>query len=233
MRSAHHGARHTSLHAADPCACWEQPAHLSAGRRSCRTRRRRRRNRICTFNSLGLPPGGCRRRIEGAGLVSALSGGRARLRAVGHRTRRSCRIFGACCYDRYSCGRHAGARFSKRRQAAAEWQTWVDAAICGTVADKTSLADELSRRWRVDEISECRYSWRGSNDVRGRYHGARAVLAGRAYAYGLGAAGEAGVARAVEILRADLVRTLKLLGCAAIAELDQSYIDVPADWPRE
>jgi isopentenyl diphosphate isomerase/L-lactate dehydrogenase-like FMN-dependent dehydrogenase len=74
---------------------------------------------------------------------------------------------------------------------------------------------------------------RGSDIVKALCLGARAVLAGRAYAYGLGAAGEAGVARAVEILRADLVRTLKLLGCASIAELDQSYIDVPADWQRQ
>ncbi len=57
-------------------------------------------------------------------------------------------------------------------------------------------------------------------------------MAGRAYAYGLGAAGGAGVARAIEILRADLIRTLKLLGCGSIAELDQSYIDVPAAWLR-
>ena len=33
------------------------------------------------------------------------------------------------------------------------------------------------------------------------------------YAYGLAAAGEAGVTRALEILRADVDRTLKLLGC--------------------
>ena len=71
---------------------------------------------------------------------------------------------------------------------------------------------------------------RGSDIVKALCLGARAVLAGRAYAYGLGAAGEAGVARAVEILRADLVRTLKLLGCASIGELNRSYIDVPADW---
>src|SRR5256885_4002038 len=74
---------------------------------------------------------------------------------------------------------------------------------------------------------------RGSDIVKALCLGARAVMVGRAYAYGLGAAGEAGVARAVEILRADLVRTLKLLGCATIAELDQSYINVPAGWPRE
>jgi L-lactate dehydrogenase (cytochrome) len=72
---------------------------------------------------------------------------------------------------------------------------------------------------------------RGSDIVKALCLGARAVLVGRAYAYGLGAAGGAGVARAIEILRSDLVRTLKLLGCPSIAELDQSYVDVPADWP--
>ncbi|MBI4486064.1 MAG: alpha-hydroxy-acid oxidizing protein, partial [Acidobacteria bacterium] len=50
--------------------------------------------------------------------------------------------------------------------------------------------------------------------------------------YGLGAAGGPGVARAVEILRTDLVRTLKLLGCASLAELDHSFVDVAPDWTR-
>jgi isopentenyl diphosphate isomerase/L-lactate dehydrogenase-like FMN-dependent dehydrogenase len=72
---------------------------------------------------------------------------------------------------------------------------------------------------------------RGSDIVKAVCLGARAVMVGRAYAYGLSAAGGAGVARAIAILRADLVRTLKLLGCASVAELDRSYIDVPADWP--
>jgi len=71
---------------------------------------------------------------------------------------------------------------------------------------------------------------RGSDIVKALCLGARAVMVGRAYAYGLGAAGGSGVARAIEILRTDLVRTLKLLGCASIAELDRSYVDVPADW---
>jgi isopentenyl diphosphate isomerase/L-lactate dehydrogenase-like FMN-dependent dehydrogenase len=63
--------------------------------------------------------------------------------------------------------------------------------------------------------------------------GARAVLIGRAYAYGLAAAGQAGVARALAILREDLERTLKLLGCPSIAALDGSYVDVPLAWNRE
>jgi L-lactate dehydrogenase (cytochrome) len=74
---------------------------------------------------------------------------------------------------------------------------------------------------------------RGSDIAKALCLGARAVLVGRAYAYGLGAAGEAGVARAIEILRADLTRTLKLLGCASVANLDRSFVDVPADWIRK
>jgi L-lactate dehydrogenase (cytochrome) len=65
---------------------------------------------------------------------------------------------------------------------------------------------------------------RGADIVKALCLGARAVLCGRAYAYGLAAAGEAGVARAIEILRADLERTLRLLGCPSIAALDRSYI---------
>jgi isopentenyl diphosphate isomerase/L-lactate dehydrogenase-like FMN-dependent dehydrogenase len=74
---------------------------------------------------------------------------------------------------------------------------------------------------------------RGSDIIKALCLGARAVLVGRAYAYGLGAAGGAGVARAIEILRADLVRTLKLLGCPSVAELDSSYVDVPTGWLRK
>src|SRR6202522_4763516 len=71
---------------------------------------------------------------------------------------------------------------------------------------------------------------RGTDIVKALCLGARAVLCGRAYAYGLAAAGEAGVNRAIEILRTDLDRTLRLLGCASVAELNRSYINVPASW---
>jgi L-lactate dehydrogenase (cytochrome) len=66
---------------------------------------------------------------------------------------------------------------------------------------------------------------RGSDIVKALCLGARAVLIGRAYAYGMAAAGDAGVARSLEILRADLERTLKLLGCASVRELDRSYVN--------
>jgi isopentenyl diphosphate isomerase/L-lactate dehydrogenase-like FMN-dependent dehydrogenase len=73
---------------------------------------------------------------------------------------------------------------------------------------------------------------RGSDIVKAICLGARAALVGRAYAYGLAAAGQAGVARALAILRADVERTLKLLGCPSIAALDGSYVEAPAAWHR-
>ena len=73
---------------------------------------------------------------------------------------------------------------------------------------------------------------RGSDIVKALCLGARAVLVGRAYAYGLGAAGGAGVARAIDILRTDVIRTLTLLGRGSVRELDRSLVDVPAEWTR-
>jgi isopentenyl diphosphate isomerase/L-lactate dehydrogenase-like FMN-dependent dehydrogenase len=72
---------------------------------------------------------------------------------------------------------------------------------------------------------------RGSDIAKAICLGARAVLIGRAYAYGLTAAGGPGVTRAIEILKADLDRTLKLLGCTSIAALNRSYVQVP--WETE
>jgi L-lactate dehydrogenase (cytochrome) len=72
---------------------------------------------------------------------------------------------------------------------------------------------------------------RGGDIIKAICLGARAVLVGRAYAYGLAAAGAPGVTRAIAILRADVERTMKLLGCASLSDLDQTYVDVPRDWP--
>jgi L-lactate dehydrogenase (cytochrome) len=73
---------------------------------------------------------------------------------------------------------------------------------------------------------------RGSDIVKAICLGARAVLIGRGYAYGLGAAGHAGVTRALTILWDDVERTLRLLGCASVAELNSSFVDFPANWRR-
>ena len=71
---------------------------------------------------------------------------------------------------------------------------------------------------------------RGGDIAKALCLGANAVLLGRAYAYGLAAAGDAGVERALEILRADLMRTMKLLGVATIADLKPELVRLPPDF---
>jgi L-lactate dehydrogenase (cytochrome) len=71
---------------------------------------------------------------------------------------------------------------------------------------------------------------RGTDVAKAVAMGARTVLCGRAYAYGLAAAGKAGVDRAIQILRTDLERTLRLLGCPSVVALDRSYVNVPKSW---
>lgn len=71
---------------------------------------------------------------------------------------------------------------------------------------------------------------RGGDVVKALCLGARAVLCGRAYAYGLAAAGHAGVARAIQILKTDVERTMRLLGCSSVDELDPSYVIYPKKW---
>ena len=71
---------------------------------------------------------------------------------------------------------------------------------------------------------------RGSDVVKALCLGAKAVLIGRAYAYGLGAAGGEGVSRTIDILRSGIVRTMKLLGSASVRDLDRSFVKMPAEW---
>ena len=71
---------------------------------------------------------------------------------------------------------------------------------------------------------------RGSDIVKAICLGARAVLVGRAYAFGLAAAGKPGVTRALEILRQDVERTLRLLGCSSVSALNSSYLNIPKHW---
>jgi L-lactate dehydrogenase (cytochrome) len=54
--------------------------------------------------------------------------------------------------------------------------------------------------------------------------GAQFTLVGRAYLYGLMAGGRAGVDRAIEILRDQVVRTMKLLQVSSVAELNPGHV---------
>ena len=65
---------------------------------------------------------------------------------------------------------------------------------------------------------------RGSDAVKALALGARAVLIGRPYVYGLASAGQAGVERALDILKAEIDRTLALIGVPRVDDLDRSAI---------
>lgn len=65
---------------------------------------------------------------------------------------------------------------------------------------------------------------RGTDVVKALALGARAVMAGRPWFYGLAAGGEEGVVATYELLRAEIDRTLALLGRPRAAELDRSVV---------
>jgi L-lactate dehydrogenase (cytochrome) len=64
----------------------------------------------------------------------------------------------------------------------------------------------------------------GQDIMRAIALGARACLSGRAYIYGLGAGGQAGVARAIEIMRNELSVSMALTGITGIDKIDRSVI---------
>lgn len=73
---------------------------------------------------------------------------------------------------------------------------------------------------------------RGVHVLKALALGAKACSAGRPYLYGLGAAGEAGAARALAILRGEIERDMALLGAARIADLNERMVrEVGGSWP--
>ena len=65
---------------------------------------------------------------------------------------------------------------------------------------------------------------RGTHVLKALALGATACSTGRGYLYGLGAGGEAGVDRALTILRDEVERGLALLGCVRARNLDERYV---------
>ncbi len=65
---------------------------------------------------------------------------------------------------------------------------------------------------------------RGVHVLKALALGATACSAGRPYLFGLGAGGEAGVDRALEILRTDIERDIRILGCRNVGEVDANRI---------
>jgi len=66
----------------------------------------------------------------------------------------------------------------------------------------------------------------GQDVMRALALGAKSCMIGRAYVYGLGAAGEAGVAKAIEILAKELTTTMGLCGVNTVAEIGDHVLAV-------
>jgi len=66
----------------------------------------------------------------------------------------------------------------------------------------------------------------GQDVMRALALGAKSCMIGRAYAYGLGAGGQAGVEKAIDIIRKELLTTMGLCGVNTIAEIDDHVLAV-------
>jgi L-lactate dehydrogenase (cytochrome) len=93
--------------------------------------------------------------------------------------------------------------------------------VAGTFSLLPAIADAVGGRAEVICDGGVR---RGSDIVKAVAAGATAAMAGRAYLYGLGAAGERGVDRVLGWLRDDVIRTMTLLGARTPGELDRSLL---------
>ena len=92
--------------------------------------------------------------------------------------------------------------------------------VAGTISVLPEVVDAVGDRVEVLLDGGIR---RGSDVVKALCLGAKAVLVGRAYAYGLAAGGRDGVERALQILRADVTRTMNLLGVHDVRELSTEF----------
>ena len=72
---------------------------------------------------------------------------------------------------------------------------------------------------------------RGSDVLKGLALGADAIAVGRATLYGVGAAGEAGASRALEILESEITRTMAVMGVTDIASISRENILLPGQLP--
>jgi isopentenyl diphosphate isomerase/L-lactate dehydrogenase-like FMN-dependent dehydrogenase len=74
---------------------------------------------------------------------------------------------------------------------------------------------------------------RGSDVVKALALGANAVMIGRAYLWGLAAAGQSGVENVLDVLRGGIDAALLGLGKADVKELDRTDVLAPADFYRK
>lgn len=103
----------------------------------------------------------------------------------------------------------------------------LDSAMA-TIEALPAIADAVGDRIDVFLDSGVR---RGSDIVKAMGLGAKAVFVGRATLYALAAFGEAGVVRALELLRDEVDRTLASIGCTDINSVSRDHLILPSGIP--
>lgn len=98
----------------------------------------------------------------------------------------------------------------------------------GTAASLPEVVDAVGDRLDVLVDGGIR---RGTDVAKAVALGARAVLIGRPWLWALAQGGRPGVSAVLELLRVELERTLRLLGCADVRDLDRSYLDTARTRP--
>ena len=100
--------------------------------------------------------------------------------------------------------------------------------VTPTLEALPEIVDEVGGRAEVILDGGVR---RGTDVVTALALGAKAVLVGRPYVYGLAVAGEQGVAAVLDILRDEIERALTLLGVHDVADLNRSHVRRAAPRP--
>jgi isopentenyl diphosphate isomerase/L-lactate dehydrogenase-like FMN-dependent dehydrogenase len=99
--------------------------------------------------------------------------------------------------------------------------------VAPTLRAMAAIVDAVGDRLEVYMDGGVR---RGSDVAKVVALGGRAAMIGRPWVYALGAGGQAGVGRILEMFRFDLGRALRLMGCPSVAALDRSWVQLPATW---
>ena len=102
-----------------------------------------------------------------------------------------------------------------------------DTAITGWDA-LPAIVEAVEKRMTIIADTGVR---RGSDVLKGLALGADVIAIGRATLYGLAAAGQDGATRALEILEAEIRRTMAAIGLSDIASINRDYIRLPGDLP--
>jgi 4-hydroxymandelate oxidase len=100
--------------------------------------------------------------------------------------------------------------------------------VPGTIELLPEIADAVGQRIPIILDGGVR---RGTDVIKALALGACVVGIGRPILWGLAVGGQQGARQILELLRADIARTMSLCGCRSLAELDRKFVRLPREEP--